>query len=253
MASQKVLQPHLLCGKGDVAPNVLLPGDPGRVTRLAQLLDGAKEIAYNREFHTITGRYKGMPVSICSTGIGGPSTAIAMEELIKLGAKRFVRVGSCGGNTKDIKLGDLIISDSVVREDHTCLDYVPLQFPAIADPELLQAMISAAKGLKVRFHVGPSLSEDALYSETNKANKSYWRKFGVLAQDMEAATVLTLARIRGVKAASVLLVVDTLKDKDFTAKIGVYSQQAKKNKGGLMADEQLGAEVALEALKLMNK
>ncbi|MFA7365346.1 MAG: uridine phosphorylase, partial [Patescibacteria group bacterium] len=96
------IQPHILCKKGDVAKNVILPGDPGRVLRIAKFLDNAKEISFNREYRVVTGKYKGIPVSICSTGIGGPSTAIAMEELIAIGAKNFIRVGSCGANQSEI-------------------------------------------------------------------------------------------------------------------------------------------------------
>jgi uridine phosphorylase len=248
MPIAKDLQPHLLCKRGDIAPSVILPGDPGRVLRFAELLDGAKEIAFNREYRTVTGKYKGMPVSIVSTGIGGPATAIAIEELVNLGAKRLVRVGSCGGNTKDIKIGDIVISDSVVREDHACLDYVPLQFPAIADPSLLQALIGAAKGLKAKHHVGLTVSVDALYAPSTKIRKDYWKQFGALAQDMEASTVLTMGRIRGIAAGSVLLVVDQEGEKNLKGKIAAYSVQAKENKGQIIKMEQLAAKVALEAL-----
>lgn len=253
MPNPKDLQPHLLCQRGDIAPSVILPGDPGRVLRFAELLDSAREIVFNREYRTVTGKYKGMPVSICSTGIGGPAAAIAIEELINLGAKRLIRVGSCGGSTKGVNIGDLVISDSVVREDHACLDYVPLQFPAIANPDLLQALIGAAKGLKARSHVGLTVSVDALYAPSTKIKKDYWKQFGALAQDMEASTVLTLARVRGIAAASVLLVVDQEGEKNLKGKIAAYSVQAKKNKGELIKKEQLAAKVALEALLAASK
>lgn len=247
MTKKQALEPHLLCRPGQVAPYVLLPGDPGRVLRLAKLLDDYKEISFNREFRVVTGRYKKMPVSICSTGIGGPSTAIAMEELINLGAKVFIRVGSCGASQKNIKVGDLIISDSVIREDHTTLDYVPLNFPAIADPEILNHLKQAATKLKAKYFVGPTVSVDALYAPKIKVTKEFWRTFGSLAQDMEASTVLTLARVKKVKAGCVLLVVDQEGEKDVKAKIAAYSSQAKANQGVLMAKESLAAQTALEA------
>lgn len=242
------LEPHILCKKGDIAPYVLLPGDPGRVLRMMKLLDKAREISFNREYRVVTGKYKGVPVSICSTGIGGPSTAIALEELINLGAKVFIRVGSCGASQKNIKIGDLIISDSVIREDHTCLDYVPLQFPAVADRHVTQFLEEAAKKIKFKYFVGPSVSVDALYALKTKKVKEYWQHYGALGQDMEAGTVLTLARIRRVKAGAVLLVVDQEGEKNIKARIAKYSLQAKAEKGALFEAEQRATKVALEAL-----
>lgn len=247
------LEPHLLCRKGDVAPYVLLPGDPGRVLRMAKLLDSAREISFNREYRVVTGKYHGLPVTICSTGIGGPSTAIAMEELINLGAHTFIRVGSCGGCQKNIKIGDMIIPDSVIREDHTCLDYVPLQFPAVADRHVLRALEDSVLEMKLRHHIGPSLSSDALYSKANKDRKTIWNQFGALAQDMEAGTVLTLARVRQVRAGTILLVVDAEGEKNIKAKIALYSSEAKSGKGQLVEMEKRAVIVALEALLKISK
>ena len=248
---KKILQPHILCKKGDIAKNVILPGDPGRVLRIAKLLDSGKEISFNREYRVVTGKYKGVPVTICSTGIGGPSTAIAMEELITLGAKNFIRVGSCGANQAKIKIGDLVISDSVVREDHTCLDYVPLQYPAIADPDTFQAMKRSSEKLKFKYYAGPTVTVDALYSPYIKETKDFWLKYNTLAQDMEASTVLTLARVKGVRAGVVLLVVDREADKNIREKIADYSIQAKAGKGELVKFESRAALVALETFLLI--
>jgi uridine phosphorylase len=239
-------QPHILCKKGDIAPNVILPGDPGRVLRIAKLMDSGKEISFNREYRVFTGKYRGVPISVCSTGIGGPSTAIAMEELISLGAKNFIRVGSCGANQSKINIGDLIISDSVVRADHTCLDYVPIQYPAVADPDLFQAMKKTAEKLKFKYYAGTTVTVDALYSPNIKKTKNLWSKFGTLAQDMEASTVVTLARIKNVKAGVVLLVVDMEAEKNIRAKIADYSIQAKSGKGKLVKMEEKAALTALE-------
>lgn len=247
MRNKTNLQPHILCKKGDVAANVILPGDPGRVLRIAKLMDNGKEISFNREYRVFTGKYKGTPVSICSTGIGGPSTAIAMEELISLGAKNFIRVGSCGANQSKIKIGDLVISDSVVREDHTCLDYVPLQYPAIADPDTFQVMKKVCDDLKFKYYAGPTVTVDALYSSRTKEVKNFWVKYNTLAQDMEAGTVLTLARVRGVKAGVVLLVVDQEAEKNIKEKIADYSLQAQSGEGGLVKLESRAALVALES------
>jgi len=254
----KSIQPHILCKPGDIAPYVLLPGDPGRVLRLAKMLDRFKEISFNREYRVVTGKYQGAPVSICSSGMGGPAAAVALEELIKIGARVFVRVGSCGANDKKIRLGDVVVADSVIREDHTGLDYVPLAYPAVADFEILTLLKQAAEKIrsgqrKFRYHIGPTISVDALYAPKTKATKEFWQPFGALAQDMEAATVLTLSRIRKVQAGVVLLVVDTIGEKNVAEKIAQYSLQAKNNTGGLIASEQLAGQIALAALAAYHK
>lgn len=246
-------QPHLLCSAGEIAKNVILPGDPGRVLRVAKMLDSYKEISFNREYRVVTGKYKKTPVTICSTGIGGPSTAIAMEELISLGAKNFIRLGSCGSNQKTIKIGDLIISDSVIREDHTCLDYVSIKYPAIADPDLLAVIKNQAKRLKYPHHCGLTITVDGLYSPRTKEIKNYWQKFNTLAQDMEAGTVLTLARLKQVKAGVVLLVVNREGEKEIRTKIADYSIQAQKNKGQLMKNEEKAARLILESFVYNHK
>lgn len=246
--NNQLLQPHLLCKKGEIASYVLLPGDPNRVLRIAALLDKHKEISFNREFRVVTGEYKKVPITICSTGIGGPSTAIAMEELINLGAKVFIRIGSCGAVQKEIRIGDVIIAESVIREDHTCLDYLPLQFPAVADREIVNLLEKSAKELAIKYFVGPIICLDALYAEKNKKSKNFWQKFGALAQDMETGTVLTLAKIKKVKAGSLLLVVNERNEKDIKEKIGRYSVQAKQNRGQLMIFEKKMMKVALETI-----
>jgi uridine phosphorylase len=192
-------------------------------------------------------------VTICSTGIGGPSTAIAMEELINLGAHTFIRVGSCGGCQKNIRIGDVIISDSVIREDHTCLDYVPLQFPGVANRYVLRALEDSAVKAKARHHVGPSISSDALYSKANKERKIIWSQFGALAQDMETGTVLTLARVKGVSAGSILLVVDAEGEKNIKEKIARYSSEARSGAGQLVEMEKKAVKIALDALLTLGK
>lgn len=243
-----MLQPHILCKEGDIASRVLLPGDPGRVLRMAKLLDEFKEISFNREYRVVTGKYKGVPVSICSTGIGGPAAAIALEELINLGAKTFIRVGSCGANQKEINVGDLVISDSVIREDDTTLEYVPIQFPAVADRIIVNLLEEAAQKAGVRYFIGSTVSIDALYSPQTKEKKELWKNFGALAQDMEAGTILTLARIKKVKAGVILLVVDQEGEKNLKEKISEYSLAAQKNQGPLVEFEKKATQIALEAI-----
>lgn len=245
---KSTLQPHILCQSGDITPYVIYPGDPGRVLRIAKFLDQAKEISFNREYRVVKGKYKGVGITVCSSGMGGPAAAIGMEELIKLGAKVFIRVGSCGANSPKIKIGDLIIPDSVIRQDHTCLDYVPIQYPAIADPEILSLLKNSAGKLKAKYHCGPTVSVDALYSPKTKESKKFWQPFGALAQDMETSTVLTLARLRKVKAGAILLVVDQEGEKNIAEKIANYSLQAKQNKGELVKYEQQAIKIALDVI-----
>jgi len=242
------LQPHILCKEGDIAPFVLLPGDPGRVLRIAELLDEFKEISFNREYRVVTGKYKNISVTICSTGIGGPATAIAMEELINLGAKVFIRIGSCGASQENIQIGDMIISDSVIREDDTTIEYVPVQFPAVADRKIVNLLEASAQLAGVRYFIGSTVSIDALYSPQTKEKKDFWKKFGALAQDMETGTVLTLARIKGIKAGAILLVVDQEGEKNLKEKITQYSVEAKENKGELVDFEKQAIKIALEAI-----
>jgi len=139
----------------------------------------------------------------------------------------------------------------VVREDHTCLEYVPLQYPAIADPDLFQIMKKTAENLKFKYYAGATVTVDALYSPKTKEKKDFWLKFNTLAQDMEASTVLTLARVKGLKAGVVLLVVDQEAEKNIRQKIAEYSIQAKSGKGVLVKMEEKASLVALESFKLM--
>jgi len=207
-------QYHIQLDEGDCAPYVLLPGDPGRVEAIASVWDSAEKVAQNREYVSYRGVYKGMPISCTSTGIGGASTAIAVEELARVGARVFLRVGTCGAFQKQVKDGDLIIFDSAARFDGTSRTYAPLEFPAVADYTVLLANIQAAKDLGVRYHVGCTRSHDGLYARHPEPGASYndywlseWRehyrdleRMHILASEMEAGVVLTLARLWGLRA-----------------------------------------------------
>ena len=213
------LQYHLMVRPGDVAPYVLLPGDPGRVPKIAKYWDEARQVAIHREYNTYTGKYKGVPISATSTGIGGPSTAIAIEELLRVGAHTFIRVGTTGSIQRDVKVGDIIITYASVRLEGTSRQYVMIEYPAAASPEVVMALIEAAETLGVRYHVGITASTDSFYTGQGRLGfKGYmqsWMKniipdlqaARVLNFEMESATLFTLANIYGVRAGMVTAVV----------------------------------------------
>ena len=207
-------QYHIQLDEGESAPYVLLPGDPGRVEAIAAVWDSSEKMASNREYVSYRGTYKGMPIAATSTGIGGASTAIAMEELARVGARVFLRVGTCGAFQPQVKDGDLVIFDSAARYDGTSRTYAPLEFPAVADHTVLQACIRAAEALGIRHHVGCTRSHDGLYArhpEPEASFNNYWQsdwkehyrdleRMNILASEMEAGVVLTLARLWGLRA-----------------------------------------------------
>lgn len=201
---------HIQCSLGDVGKYVLLPGDPGRCERIASRFDNPRLVAANREYTTYTGTLGGVPVSVTSTGIGGPSTAIAAEELGHLGAHTFIRVGTCGGIDKSLTPGDLVIGDSAVRNDGTSLQYLPLAYPASASFEVTSALVDAAKQIGARYHVGATVSNDAFYREGDAAEGTdplaELRRGRILAAEMEAATLYTVARVRGYRAGAICMV-----------------------------------------------
>lgn len=212
-------QYHIACGPGDVAPFVLVPGDPARVEKIASLWDTAREVAYHREYHTMTGTYQGVPISCTSSGIGCPALAIAVDELCRIDADTFIRVGTTGGLQKDMKLGDIVISTGAVRLESTSRDFVIIEYPAVANYEVVLALIEAAEELKVRYHVGITASTDTFY--TGQGRPAYgnylpsfkkhifhdMQKVGVLNFEMEAATLFTMASIFGKRAGAVCVVI----------------------------------------------
>ena len=209
-------QYHIQVKKGEVGRYVLLPGDPGRCKKIAGLLDDAKFVAQNREYVTYTGYLEGEMVSITSTGIGGPSAAIALEELVMSGADTFIRIGTCGGIQTDVKSGDMVIANGAIRMDGTSREYAPLEFPAISDVEVLNALIYAADNLGVKSHVGVVQSKDSFYGQHSPESKpvSYellnkweaWKNLGVLASEMEAATLFVVGASLKVRVGACFLV-----------------------------------------------
>lgn len=212
-------QYHIACEPGDVAPSVLVPGDPARVGKIASLWDSAREVANHREYHTMTGAYQGIPISCTSSGIGGPSLAIAVDELCRIGAETFIRVGSTGGIRKGQKIGDLVISTGAVRLEGTSRDFVIPEYPAIAHYEVVMALIQAAEELKVRYHVGITASTDTFYTGQGRpayenyfpSHKDYifrdMQAAGVQNFEMEAATLFTIASIFSKRAGAVCCIV----------------------------------------------
>lgn len=204
---------HLKIRHGDVGRYVILPGDPGRVPKIAALLDNAKQIAQNREYNIYTGTLNGEKVSVCSTGIGGPSAAIAVEELIDSGANTFIRVGTSGGIDLSVFGGDLIIAEAAIRAEGTSYEYLPQGYPSIADFEVTTALVQAAKELSMeepgnRYHVGVVHSKDSFYGETNPERsavedniKSRWESYlkcGCLTSEMECAAIYAVGLVRSV-------------------------------------------------------
>ena len=213
------LQYHIQCRQGDINKSVILPGDPERVDVIAAQWDEARFIASHREFRTFSGKYHGVPISACSTGIGGPSAAIAIEELAELGAETFIRVGTCGAINPKINCGDLIICTGAMRQDGTSNDYIDISYPAVADYKIVGAMIEACKKLGKVYHVGVSCTTASFhcgqarpgfggYTQSTLDDKIRdLQRAGVLNFEMEAATILTLAGIYGLRAGAVFAVV----------------------------------------------
>lgn len=197
-------QPHILCTEQDVDKMVLLPGDPERVLRVAGFLDSWEEIAYNREFRTIKGTYKDMPITVTSTGIGGASATIALEELVACGAKYFIRIGSAGACQAYIDIGDLIIPTAAVREDGASRMYVKENYPAVASYDLIRAIDDTSKELGYRTYLGIARSHDSFYIDDEMERMTYWNSKKVLGSDMETATLYTLGNLREVHVASIL-------------------------------------------------
>ena len=213
------MQYHIRCKQGDINRFVLLPGDPERVNAIADTWDEPKFIASHREFRTFSGKYSGVDISACSTGIGGPSAAIALEELANLGADTFIRIGTCGAINEKINCGDLIICSGAMRQDGTSEDYIDLSYPAVANYEVVTALIQACEKHGKKYHVGISCTTSSFhcgqarpgfnnFTQSKFENKIQdLQRAGVLNFEMEAATILTLAGLYGLRAGAVFAVV----------------------------------------------
>ncbi len=246
---EQELQYHLQIRPGDVGRYVILPGDPKRCARIAEHFDDAHLVADSREFVTYTGFLNGEKVSVTSTGIGGPSASIAMQELVRCGADTFLRVGTCGGMDLDVKGGDIVVATGAIRMEGTSKEYAPIEYPAIADIEVINALIRAAKKCGYPYHAGVVQCKDSFYGqhEPEKMPVSYelqnkweaWKRMGCLASEMESAALFVVADYLRVRCGSDFLV--------------VHNQE--RDQAGLdnpvVYETEAAIEVAVEALKIL--
>jgi len=198
-------QPHLLVEPGDVHDIALIPGDPGRVERIAGHCEGVEQVAENREYTLVNATYEGRELTICSTGIGCPSATIAVEELANVGVETFVRVGTTGALQSDIEIGDMVVATGAAKDEGTTKRYENVEYPAVADYETLSALVDGAEENDEDVHVGPIATDDAFYAETDEYVAD-WEDAGLLAVEMEAAAVFTLARRKGLRAGAICTV-----------------------------------------------
>ena len=217
MVPEHELQYHIKCKKGDVGRYVILPGDPGRCEKIAKYFDGAVHIATNREYVTYTGTLLGEKVSVCSTGIGGPSASIAMEELAAIGADTFIRTGTCGGIDLNVQSGDIVVATGAIRFEGTSREYAPIEFPSVPDFEITAALKAASEDLGYKTHVGVVQCKDAFYGQhaPEKSPVYYellqkwesWKRLGVKASEMESSALFVVASALHVRCGSCFHVV----------------------------------------------
>jgi uridine phosphorylase len=198
-------QPHLLVESGDVHDTALIPGDPGRVDRIAAQCEDAETVAENREYKVVNATYEGVPLTVCSTGIGCPSAAIAVEELSRVGVETVIRVGTTGALQRGIEIGDMVVATGAAKEEGTSKRYEDAVIPAVPDYEVLTALVDSAEARGEDVHVGPIVSDDAFYNETD-AYVEEWEAANLLAIEMEAAAVFSLARRKGLAAGAICTV-----------------------------------------------
>lgn len=215
--AEEGLQYHIGLRKGDVGKYVILPGDPKRCEKIARHFDDAKLIADSREYVTYTGYLDGVKVSVTSTGIGGPSASIALEELVRVGVDTFLRVGTCGGMQTEIMGGDLVIATGAIRMEGTSKEYAPIEFPAVANLDIINALVQAAKELNKKYHVGIVQCKDAFYGQHEPETKpvdyelvnkwNAWVRLGCKASEMESAALFVVGDYLKVRVGSSFLVV----------------------------------------------
>lgn len=247
--AEEGMQYHLQIRNGDVGRYVILPGDPKRCEHIARHFEDSKLIADSREFVTYTGYLEGEKVSVTSTGIGGPSAAIAMEELVKCGARTFVRIGTCGGMDLDVKGGDIVVATGAIRKEGTSREYAPIEFPAVADLDVTNALVNAAKKLGYTCHTGVVECKDSFYGQHEPETKPVsgelmakwdaWLRLGCKASEMESAAIFIVASYLHVRAGSTFLVMGN-------------QEREKKGMGNpIVHDTSSAVKVAVEAVRSM--
>lgn len=240
---------HIQVAPGEVGRYVIMPGDPKRCAKIAAYFDDPVLIADNREYVTYTGTLDGVKVSVTSTGIGGPSAAIAMEELYRCGADTFVRIGTCGGMQPEVKSGDVVVATGAIRMEGTSREFAPLEFPAVADLTVTNALVNAAKQKSCPFHTGVVQCKDSFYGQHEPETKpvSYelmnkweaWKRLGCLASEMESAALFVVASYLHVRVGSCFLVVANQERE----KLGL--------KNPVVHDTDMAIQVAVEAIRQM--
>jgi uridine phosphorylase len=198
-------QPHLLVSEGDLHGVALLPGDPDRVERIADKCEDARVVSENREYTLVNATYGGTDLTICSTGIGSPSAAVAVEELAAVGVETMIRPGTTGALQRGIEIGDMVIATGAAKDEGTTKRYEAVEYPAVPDYDVLSALVDAAEEETGSVHVGPIATDDAFYAE-NEAYFTDREAAGILAVEMEAAALFTLARRKGLRAGAVCTV-----------------------------------------------
>jgi len=245
---KKRIQPHIMCGVGDVAKNVLLPGDPKRAEKIASFFDEARKVAEYRGYMTYTGKVDGIDISVCSTGIGCPSAAIVVEELARIGAKTFIRVGTTGALQPEMEVGDIVIATAAVRADGTSKVYAPAGYPAVADFSVASALVEAAEKLGVKVHVGKVVSTDAFYA----GSYNIWSRARALSVEMECSAIFTIAGLKGLKAGAILAV-------DGNLATGIKKGEFEPGEKSGELDERVQnaieqeIKIAIEAVKILDK
>lgn len=237
---------HIALKVGDVGKYVILPGDPARCKMIAKYFESPVLVGSNREYVIYTGYLSGVKVSVCSTGIGGPSASIAVEELIELGADTFIRVGTCGGMSKKVHGGDCIIVTGAIRNEGTSREYAPIEFPAVSDFTVTKTLELSAKELNFPHHIGVVHNKDSFYGQHDPSSmpvgydlKNKWDayiKLGALASEMESAAIFTVCAARGARAGGVMYT--------------VWNQEEDENyTGTLNTDTDSAIKIAVEAIK----
>ena len=241
---------HIACAEGEVGRYVIVPGDPGRCEKIAKYFDSPKLVAQNREYVTYSGYLDGVKVSVTSTGIGGPSASIALEELCELGADTFIRVGTCGGMNKKVRGGDCIVVTAAIRNEGTSREYAPIELPAVADFTVTKALDEAAKKLGYPYHTGVVHNKDSFYGQHDPDSmpvgyelKDKWQAYirlGTLASEMESAAIFTVSAARGLRAGAVMYT--------------VWNQESDENyTSSPNTDTDAAIKIAVEALRILIK
>jgi uridine phosphorylase len=242
-------QYHVGLKPGDIGEYVILPGDPHRVPKIAAYFDDPVKVADSREFVTYTGTLDGVKVSCTSTGVGGPSASIALEELCNVGGKTFIRVGTCGGMDINVKGGDIVIATGAVRQDGTSKEYAPIEYPAVPDVTVAASLVFAARDLGFKYHTGVVQCKDAFYGQHmpealpnshELLNKwDAWLRLGCKASEMESSTLFIVGAYRKVRVGSVFLVVANQERE----KAGLPNKQEH--------DTDRAIRVAIEAIRML--